>query len=486
MEKKITTIPKASKLNVDSAVNAAKKALEKSWSKIDASDRGILLSKLADLIDQNKHYLSCLETLDSGKPYTHSYFMDTTGISKLLRYYGGWTDKITGKCVPVDGDYLSYTLVQPVGVCGLILPWNMPLVSLGMKLCPALACGNTVVIKPDHQTSLTCLFVASLAQQAGFPAGVINVVTGAGETGDFLVKNEEVNKISFTGSYKTGRKIEENCSKTNIKRLTLELSGNCPLIVFPDTNVDEAVEMAHQGSFMNSGQMCTAAARTYVHEKIYDEFIAKSVARTSRKVVTDPFQLFCEQGPMISKEQLEKTLSYIKKGKDEGAILEIGGDVIHNEATKGGFYIRPAVFSNVTDKMTISKDEIFGPVQCLIKFTTTAEAIGKANNTKFGLAAGILTNDVATALEMAKHIESGTVWVNCYNAFAVQSPFGGVKMSGKGKEMGEESLLEYSTVKTITIKLPQISNVSKTSDTTKTYDASSLKSKQKSVDLKLS
>merc|ERR1719427_221748 len=483
-EQIITSLPVASKADVDAAVEAAERAFDirSSWRRMDASERGVLLCKLADLIDQHKHYLACLETLDSGKPYTHSYFMDTTGISKLLRYYGGWTDKITGKCVPVDGDYLSYTLIQPVGVCGLILPWNMPLVSLGMKLCPALACGNTVVIKPDHQTSLTCLFVANLAQQAGFPAGVINVVTGAGETGDLIVKNENVNKISFTGSIQTGRKIEKNCSMTNIKRLTLELSGNCPLIVFPDTKVDEAVEMAHQGSFMNSGQMCTAAARTYVHEEIYDEFVAKSVARTSRKIVTDPFQLFCEQGPMISKEQLEKSLNYIKKGKDEGATLEFGGDLIYNEATKGGFFIRPAIFSNVTDDMTISKEEIFGPVQCLIKFTTTSEVIKKANNTKYGLAAGILTIDVATALEMAKHIESGTVWVNCYNAFAVQSPFGGVKMSGKGKEMGKESLLEYSTVKTVTMKLPQISNISKTSNTNKTYDATSLTTKQKCVD----
>jgi len=429
----ITHVAKASKSDVDKAVEAAKRAFAygSSWRRMDASDRGTLFSKLADLIDANKVYLACLETLDSGKPYTHSFFMDTTAISKLMRYYGGWTDKIHGKSVPVDGDYLSYTLVQPIGVCGLILPWNMPLISLGMKIGPALCCGNTVVVKPDENTSLTALFIASLVKQAGFPDGVFNVVTGGAEAGEVLVKHEDVRKISFTGSIEVGRKIEENSSKTNLKRLTLELSGNCPLIVFPDTNIDEAVEMAHQGIFMNQGQMCTAAARTYVHEDIYDEFVQKSVARTMMKMVADPFQLFSEQGPMINKKQLERTLQYIEHGKSEGATLQCGGSV----CSEKGFFVKPAVFSNVTDNMKIAKEEIFGPVQCLLKFSSVDEVIRRANNTNYGLAAGILTSDVSVALEVAKYIESGTVWVNCYNAFAVQSPFGGLKMSGKGKEM---------------------------------------------------
>nr|CAB3220961.1 retinal dehydrogenase 2 [Phallusia mammillata] len=469
-EKVTARIAEASEADVDKAVAAATAAFQPGspWRKMDASDRGVLINKLADLIDENKYYLACLETLDSGKPYTHTFFMDTTGISKLLRYYAGWTDKMHGKTVPVDGDYLSYTLVQPMGVCGLILPWNMPLITMGMKLGPALACGNTVVIKPDENTPLTALFLASLTKEAGFPAGVFNVVPGGPTAGAALVNHHGVQKISFTGSIEIGRKIEEASSKTNMKRLTLELSGNCPNIIFADADLDYAVEQAHQAVFMNQGQMCTAGARTFVHEDIYDEFVKKSVARASKKMVADPFQLYSEQGPQISRKHFDSIMGYIKAGKEEGAKLECGGSR-HGDK---GLYIQPTVFSGVTDEMKIAKEEIFGPVQCILKFSTIEEVVERANNTQYGLAAGIFTQNVSVALEISKALESGTVWVNCYNAFAVQSPFGGLKMSGKGKEMGEESLREFSEIKTVTLKLPQIQNISFKSNAVRQYSGS--------------
>uniref|UniRef100_H2YMW5 Aldehyde dehydrogenase domain-containing protein n=1 Tax=Ciona savignyi TaxID=51511 RepID=H2YMW5_CIOSA len=454
-ENVITQVANGGKADVDRAVAAASKAFHPSskWRRMDASDRGVLINKLADLIDANKCYLAVLESLDCGKPYTHSFFMDT-GVSKLLRYYAGWTDKMHGKTVPVDGDYLSYTLVQPAGVCGLILPWNVPLISLCMKIGPALCCGNTVVIKPNEQTPLTALYVASLAKEAGFPEGVFNVVPGGAEAGAAIAAHASVNKVSFTGSIAVGRKIEEASAKTNLKRLTLELSGNCPNIVFADTDLDYAVEHAHQATFMNQGQMCTAASRTFVHEDIYEEFVARSVARAKRRIVADPFQLHSEQGPQISEKQLNSILNYVKSGVEEGAKLECGG----SRHGTTGYFMQPTVFSAVEDSMKIAKEEIFGPVQCILKFKTIDEVVQRANNTQYGLAAGIFTKDVSLALEMAKALESGTVWVNCYNAFAVQSPFGGFKMSGKGKEMGEEGLREFSDIKTITLKLPQLQN----------------------------
>ncbi|XP_026690052.2 retinal dehydrogenase 2 [Ciona intestinalis] len=465
-EKVITKVAYGKQADVDRAVAAASKAFQPSskWRRMDASDRGVLINKLADLIDANKCYLACLESLDCGKPYTHSFFMDT-GVSKILRYYAGWTDKMHGKTLPVDGDYLSYTLVQPVGVCGLILPWNVPLISLCMKIGPALCCGNTVVIKPNEQTPLSALFIASLAKEAGFPEGVFNVVPGGPEAGAAMASHSGINKISFTGSIAVGRKIEESSAKTNLKRLTLELSGNCPNIVFADADLDYAVENAHQAVFMNQGQLCTAGGRTFVQEDIYDEFVAKSVARAARRIVADPFQLHSEQGPQISQKHLDSILGYVKSGIEEGAKLECGGSRHGNT----GYYMQPTVFSNVTDTMRIAKEEIFGPVQCIFKFKTVEEVIQRANNTEYGLAAGIFTKDVSVALEMAKALESGTVWVNCYNAFAVQSPFGGLKMSGKGKEMGEESLREFSDIKTVTLKLPQIQNISISTGSTVQY-----------------
>nr|XP_039271425.1 retinal dehydrogenase 2-like [Styela clava] len=452
-EKITADVSLASDADVDKAVQAAKRAFAAaSWRRMDASDRGALMNKLADKIDENKYYLACLESMDSGKPYTHTFFMDTLGISKIIRYYAGWTDKIHGKTLPMDGEYLSYTKVLPLGVCGLIVPWNMPLISLAMKLGPALCCGNTVVVKPSEYTPLSTLFVASLAQEAGFPAGVINVVPGAGKTGAAIAAHKDVNKVSFTGSVKVGRLIEEAATKSNLKKVSLELSGNNPNIILPDADVDVAVEQAHQAVFMNQGQMCTAGSRTFVHEDIYEEFVAKSVARASRRVVTSPFELFCEQGPQISQDHFDRILNLIQTGIKEGAKLECGG-YRHGEK---GLYIQPTVFSDVKDHMTIAKEEIFGPVQCIFKFSTLNEVIQRANDTPYGLVAGVFTNDITTAFEVANELENGTVWINCFNAFAAQTPFGGCKISGKGKEMGKAAINEYSDTKTVTVKVPQL------------------------------
>lgn len=446
-------VPQANKADVDKAVRAAKNALKCSeWRYMDASDRGVLMNKLADKIDENKYYLACLESADSGKPYTHTFFMDTLAISKILRYYAGWTDKIHGKTLPVDGNYISFTRMKPLGVCGLILAWNMPLVTLAMKLGPALCCGNTVIIKPSELTPLTALFIASLAKDAGFPAGVINVVTGMGETGAAIAEHEDIDMVSFTGSAKIGKLIEQAAGRSNLKKLSLELSGNNPNIILADADVDNAVEQAHQAVFMNQGQMCTAGSRTFVHEGIYDEFVAKSVARAKKRVVAPPCELFCEQGPQISNEHLERVLGLIQSGINEGAKMECGGQ----RHSDHGFYLQPTVFSEVQDHMTIAKEEIFGPVQCIFKFKSIDEVIRRANDTPFGLAAGIFTNDINSAFDVANQLETGTVWINCYNAFATQTPFGGTKLSGKGREMGKEAINAFSETTTVTLKVPQI------------------------------
>jgi len=464
-EELITKLPKASKSDVDQAVAAATDAFNISspWRQMDSSERAVLITKLADLIDENKSYLASLESLDSGKPFLHSFYMDTTAIAKTLRYFAGWADKIRGSSTSIDGNYLSYTLVQPVGVCALILPWNVPLISLGMKLAPALAAGNTVVIKPDENTSLTALYIASLALEAGFPPGVINVITGDGETGEHLVKNEDVKKISFTGSLQVGRKIEKN---SDLRRSVLELSGNCPMIVFDDVPIDSVVQAAYQAVFTNQGQMCTAASRIYVHEKIYDEFVEKSVNLAKRCASNlPPFHLHSSYGPMINKTHMEKILKYVEYGIEDGATLELGGKRREGK----GFYVDPIIFSNVSDEMRIAKDEIFGPIQCFLKFKDLDDVIQRANNTHFGLAAGIYIKNADSALEIAKYLESGTVWINCYNAFAVQSPFGGLKKSGIGKEMGKDGIKEFCETKTVTLKLPKLRISSNTDNNVREY-----------------
>uniref|UniRef100_A0A4W5MFJ4 Aldehyde dehydrogenase 1 family, member A2 n=1 Tax=Hucho hucho TaxID=62062 RepID=A0A4W5MFJ4_9TELE len=448
----ICVVQEAEKADVDKAVQAAQLAftLGSVWRRMDASERGRLLAKLADLVERDSAYLATIESMDSGKPFLPTLFVDLQGTIKTLRYYAGYADKIHGTSIPMDGDYLTFTRHEPIGVCGQIIPWNFPLMMTAWKLGPALACGNTVVLKPAQQTPLTCLYIGSLVKEAGFPPGVVNILPGFGPTaGAAIASHMGIDKVAFTGSTEVGKLIQEAAGKSNLKRVTLELGGKNPNIIFADADLDLAVEQAHQGVFFNAGQCCTAGSRIFVEEPIYEEFVRRSVERAKRRTVGSPFDPTTEQGPQISQEQQSRVLEFIQSGISEGARLECGGKALGLK----GFFIEPTVFSNVKDDMRIAKEEIFGPVQQIMKFKTIDEVIERANNTEYGLVAAVFTRDITKAMTISTAMQAGTVWINCFNALSTQCPFGGYKMSGNGRELGDCGLKEYSEVKTITIKI---------------------------------
>ncbi|XP_064835318.1 retinal dehydrogenase 2-like [Oncorhynchus masou masou] len=448
----ICEVQEAEKADVDKAVQAARLAftLGSVWRRMDASERGRLLAKLADLVERDSAYLATIESMDSGKPFLPTLFVDLQGTIKTLRYYAGYADKIHGTSIPMDGDYLTFTRHEPIGVCGQIIPWNFPLMMTAWKLGPALACGNTVVMKPAEQTPLTCLYIGSLVKEAGFPPGVVNILPGFGPTaGAAIASHMGIDKVAFTGSTEVGKLIQEAAGKSNLKRVTLELGGKNPNIIFADADLDLAVEQAHQGVFFNAGQCCTAGSRIFVEEPIYEEFVRRSVERAKRRTVGSPFDPTTEQGPQISQEQQSRVLEFIQSGISEGARLECGGKALGLK----GFFIEPTVFSNVKDDMRIAKEEIFGPVQQIMKFKTIDEVIERANNTEYGLVAAVFTSDITKAMTISTAMQAGTVWINCFNALSTQCPFGGYKMSGNGRELGDCGLKEYSEVKTITIKI---------------------------------
>lgn len=451
---KICDIAEGDKADVDKAVAAAREAfkLGSPWRTMDASERGRLLQKLASLVERDRDYLARLETLDNGKPYSVAFSADLWLTIKCYQYYAGWTDKIFGKTIPIDGPYMSMTRHEPVGVCGQIIPWNFPLLMQAWKLGPALACGNTVVMKPAEQTPLTALYVAELIKEAGFPPGVVNIVPGYGPTaGGAIAAHPDINKVGFTGSTEVGHLIMEAAGKTNLKRVTLELGGKSPCIIFADADLATAVEQSHQFIFFNHGQCCCAGSRTFVEETIYDDFVKKSVEMANKRKVGDPWDPTSEQGPQIDQDQFDKIMGLIESGKQQGAKLECGG----NQVGKKGFFIQPTVFTNVSDDMRIAQEEIFGPVMQIMKFKTVEEVIERANNTTYGLAASVFTSNIDKAMMLAQGLLAGSVWINCINAFEVQSPFGGFKESGVGRELSEYALHEYTEVKTITIKMPQ-------------------------------
>ncbi|KAJ7424595.1 Aldehyde dehydrogenase family 1 member A3 [Pitangus sulphuratus] len=471
---KICDIEEGDKPDVDNAVEAAKAAFQRGspWRQMGAPSRGRLLHKLADLLERDRVILATLETMDTGKPFLQAYFIDLEGCIKTLRYYAGWADKIQGRTIPVDENFVCFTRHEPMGVCGAITPWNFPLLMLVWKMAPALCCGNTLVIKPAEQTPLTSLYIGSLIKEVGFPPGVVNIVPGYGPTaGAAISTHDNIDKIAFTGSTKVGKLIKEAASKSNLKRVTLELGGKNPCIVCADADLDLAVECAHQGVFFNQGQCCTAASRVFVEEQIYPEFVKRSVEFAKKRLVGDPFDARTEQGPQIDQKQFDKILELIESGKKEGAKLECGGLAIEDR----GLFIKPTVFSEVTDNMRIAKEEvqykspefylhlprqmgkkeIFGPVQPIMKFKSIEEVIRRANSTEYGLTAAVFTKNLDRALALASALQSGTVWINCYNALYAQAPFGGFKMSGNGRELGEYALAEYTEVKTVTIKLSQ-------------------------------
>ena len=446
----ICQVAAANAADVDRAVQAARKAFEGSWRKMNASERGQLLHRLADLIEKHTEELARLESLDNGKPVSVARRVDVSKAIACYRYFAGWTDKIQGKTIPIDGDFFCYTRHEPVGVVGQIIPWNYPMLMQAWKLAPALATGNTVVMKPAEQTPLTALRIGELIVEAGFPDGVVNLLPGFGPTaGAAIARHMDVDKVAFTGSSEIGRLILEAAAKSNLKRVTLELGGKSPNIIFADTDLDEAVEGAHLGLFSNQGQICCAGSRVFVEEKIYDQFVEKSVERAHKRVVGDPFDARTEQGPQVDQAQFDRVMGYIESGQNEGATLACGGRRVGDR----GYFIEPTVFADVQDDMKIAREEIFGPVMSVIPFKNLEEVITRANQTNYGLAAGVWTRDIKKAHAIANSVRAGTVWVNCYNILDTRAPFGGFKQSGSGRELGEYGLQQYTEVKTVIVRL---------------------------------
>jgi aldehyde dehydrogenase (NAD+) len=445
----ITQVAAGTAADVDRAVKAARAALENGpWSRMDAADRGRLMFKLADLIEKNAEELATLESLNCGKTINDSRG-DMQGVVNTLRYYAGWADKIEGRTVPVRGSFLSYTLRQPIGVVGQIIPWNFPLLMLAWKWGPALACGNTVVMKPAEQTPLTALRVGELAIEAGFPPGVINLINGFGETaGAALVVHPDVDKIAFTGHVDTAKIIQKAAADT-LKRTTFELGGKSPNVIFADADFDEAVAGAFHAIYFHGGQCCTAGSRLFVEDKIQKDFVQALAAKAKQRKIGDPLDPTTEQGPQVSQEQLDKILGYVDLGKKQGANLVTGG------ARRGdrGYFVEPTIFDNAKDDMAIAKDEIFGPVVTVLPFKNMNDLLPRANRTFYGLAAAVWTKNIDKAHLYAKHVKAGTVWVNCYHVVDTTTPFGGFKMSGQGRENGEAALEHYTELKTVTVKL---------------------------------
>jgi aldehyde dehydrogenase (NAD+) len=447
----ICQVAEADAADVDKAVDAARRAFDQGpWKKMRASERGRMLHRLADLIEQNAEQLARLETLDNGKPLSIAKAVDVTKTIACYRYFAGWADKVHGKTIPIDGDFFCYTRHEPIGVIGQIIPWNYPLLMQAWKLAPALATGNTIVMKPAEQTPLSALRLGELILEAGFPEGVVNLLPGFGPTaGAAIGRHMDVDKVAFTGSTEVGRLIMEDAAKSNLKRISLELGGKSPNIIFADSDLDDAVEGAHLGLFVNQGQSCCAGSRVFVEETIYDEFVEKSIARAAKRRVGDPLDPRTDQGPQVSESQFDRIMGYIESGKREGATLACGGERVGDR----GYFIQPTVFSDVQDGMKIAREEIFGPVMSIIRFKDMDEVIARANRTPYGLAAGVWTRDIKKAHAVANSMRAGTVWVNCYHVLDTRAPFGGFKQSGMGRELGEYGVQQYTEVKTVTLKM---------------------------------
>jgi aldehyde dehydrogenase (NAD+) len=450
-EEVLAEISEATADDVDQAVRAARKALECGpWATMDARDRGALLYKLADAIEAHREELAVMETLDTGKRISDSRAVDAVLCVEALRYYGGYADKICGKTIPVRGPYLTYTRREPVGVAGQITPWNFPMVNVVWKWAPALAAGCTTVLKPAEQTPLTALRLARIAKEVGVPDGVINVLPGDGPTtGAALVRHPDVNKIAFTGSCEVGQTIMRE-SATTLKRLTLELGGKNPNILFADCyDLDAAVAQAHTGLYWNQGQVCSSGSRLFVEDKIYDQVVEKIAARNRSYKIGDPLDPATEQGPQVDRTQFDRVMGYIRSGKEQGAECVTGG----RRWGERGYFIEPTLFANVRDEMTIAKEEIFGPVLSVFRFSDVDEVIDRANSTQFGLTSAVWTRDVKKAHRMAARLKAGTVWINCFYALDLAAPCGGYKMSGMGRELGEEGILAYTELKTVAVNL---------------------------------
>jgi aldehyde dehydrogenase (NAD+) len=446
--------------DVNLAVAAARRAFAPTapWRTMPSSGRRDLMLKLADLIQRDAKELAFLESLDNGKPYAeagkvYGSTADFHLVVQCIRYYAGHADKICGTTIPVDSKQLVYTIREPVGVCAAVIPWNFPALMLAWKLGPALATGCTIIVKTSEKTPLSALKIAHLIVEAGFPNGVVNILSGYGPSaGKALAMHPEVDKIAFTGSTAVGHLIEEYAAKSNLKRVTLELGGKSPMIVFNDANLDQALAASHAGLFLNHGQCCCAGSRLYVQSGIYDAFVKRAVEMAEKRVVGDPLKHDTEQGPLVDKLQFDKVLGFIEKGKAEGAKCLTGGARWGDK----GYFVKPTIFVDAKDSDTIAKEEIFGPVLTIFKFNTEEEVIERANASIFGLAAGICSRDVGRCLRVASLLRAGTVWCNTYNSFDAAQPFGGFKQSGHGRELGANGLENYLETKTVVIPMDKV------------------------------
>jgi aldehyde dehydrogenase (NAD+) len=451
-EEVIASVASAGSEDLDAAVHAARTALNGPWSALSARERGRLVRKLGERLLERADEIARLETLHNGKPISESRHIEIPAAAECFEYYGGWSDKIMGETIPVKGNHLTYTLREPIGVVAAIVPWNFPLLLAAWKVAPALACGNTVILKPASQTPLTALALAEIAVEAGLPAGVLNVLTGPGASlGQAIVEHPGIDKIAFTGDTTTGKGIMRGAAAT-LKRITLELGGKSPNIVLGDADIDAAVRGATVGIFYGKGEVCAAGSRLLVDASIKSEFIDKLAARAKKMVPGDPLDPKTRFGAVSSRKQMETVLRYIDSGKQEGATLVAGG-ARADIGTGKGFFVQPTVFADVQPAMTISREEIFGPVLAAIEFADIDEAIARANDSPYGLAAGVWTRDIKKAHCVARKLQAGTVWINTYNVYDTAAPFGGYKQSGFGREMSAHALEHYTQIKTVWVDL---------------------------------
>ena len=450
----LAEVAEGDQADIDKAVAAARRAYEGKWSKLSARDRGRLLYKLSQLIEEHAAELASLETQDNGKPIKESLYVDLPQVAENFEYFAGWTTKIEGETIPVPGKMFNYTLREPVGVCGQIIPWNFPLLMAAWKLAPALAAGNTVVLKPAEQTPVNAMELGKLIQEAGFPDGVVNIVPGYGETaGAALAAHPGIDKVAFTGSTEVGKLIAR-AAADNLTKVSLELGGKAPNIVFADADIEQAVSGAMMGIFFNQGQVCCAGSRLFVEEKVKDQFLDRLQEKSRQITVGDPLDKATQMGPQVSLEQLDRIKSYVSIGQQEGAAVLCGGESPQLSGDfQNGYFFQPTILSDVKNQMRVAQEEIFGPVVSIISFKDEEDLIKQANATVYGLSAGIWTRDITRAHRFAKEIKAGVIWINTYNMFNAASPFGGYKQSGYGREMGKHALEMYTNVKSVWVDL---------------------------------
>jgi aldehyde dehydrogenase (NAD+) len=451
----LATVPRGEAEDVDRAVQAARRAFESpAWWEMDPSARSKMLWRIGELIEKNLDELARLESLNAGKPLKSARNGDMKPAADIFYYYAGWVRALHSEVIPVDGPFLNYTLREPVGVVGMITAWNYPMLLAAWKVAPALSTGCTCVIKPSEMTPLTTLRLAEICQEAGVPDGVVNVVTGFGpEAGEALGRHMDVDKIAFTGSIRSARALLKASGESNLKRLSLELGGKSPNVVFPDADLEAALPAAFWAIYANKGEVCSAGSRLLLHEDIHDQFVERLVEKARKMRVGDPLDPKTEMGAQISQTQLDRILGYIQSGKDEGAKLLCGGERDTDGVKSRGYFMKPTVFADVTPEMKIAQEEIFGPVLSVMKFKDEEEAIAISNGTVYGLVSAVWTRDVQRAHRLARQIKAGVVWINTYNGFDSAAPFGGYKQSGFGREMGMHALESYTQVKSVWVAL---------------------------------